>query len=134
MCLIFPLLLYTHTHICTLLPTHHTTHTLFSYTWFTLDTLEEAWQKVQKLVKEREMALLKETKRQEKNDELRKAFAQQANSFHSWLTSVRYKHVQIHAHIYIKYPFSSWAIVFATSKLCLGFEHIIRKALITKSY
>ncbi len=60
------------------------------YTWFTLDTLEEGWQKVQKLVKEREMALLKEAKRQERNDELRKTFAQHANTFHSWLTDVRY--------------------------------------------
>ncbi len=71
---------------------HHTHPTPSSrYTWFTLDTLEEGWQKVQKLVKEREMALLKEAKRQERNDELRKTFAQHANTFHSWLTDVRYR-------------------------------------------
>ncbi len=43
------------------------------------------------MVKEREMALLKEAKRQERNDELRKTFAQHANTFHSWLTDVRYR-------------------------------------------
>lgn len=31
----------------------------------------------------------REAKRQEKNDDLRKTFAQHANSFHSWLTDTR---------------------------------------------
>ena len=35
------------------------------------------------------MELQREAKRQEKNDELRKAFALHANSFHLWLTDTR---------------------------------------------
>ena len=38
---------------------------------------------------ERESELAKETKRQERNEELRKMFAQHTNSFHSWLTDCR---------------------------------------------
>eukprot|EP00117_Sycon_ciliatum_P010415 scpid4432/ scgid12327/ Spectrin alpha chain, brain; Alpha-II spectrin; Fodrin alpha chain; Spectrin, non-erythroid alpha chain len=59
------------------------------YTWFTMDALEEMWQNIQRILKDREVDLQKEQKRQEKNDELRKAFAQLANSFHTWLTESR---------------------------------------------
>jgi len=59
------------------------------YTWFTMDALEETWRNLQKIIKEREMELLKEHQRQEDNDKLRHEFAKQANSFHAWMTETR---------------------------------------------
>ncbi|KAJ8038539.1 Spectrin alpha chain, non-erythrocytic 1 [Holothuria leucospilota] len=59
------------------------------YTWFTMDSLEETWRNLQKIIKEREQELNKEAERQEENDRLRKQFAQMANSFHQWLTETR---------------------------------------------
>ena len=59
------------------------------YTWFTLEALDDSWQNLLRLIKVREEELLKELKRQEKNDDLRKSFAQHANAFHSWLTDTR---------------------------------------------
>ncbi|XP_071821753.1 spectrin alpha chain, non-erythrocytic 1-like isoform X5 [Apostichopus japonicus] len=59
------------------------------YTWFTMDSLEETWRNLQKIIKEREVELNKETERQDENDRLRKQFAQMANSFHQWLTETR---------------------------------------------
>ena len=38
---------------------------------------------------DRESELGREAKRQERNEELRKTFAQHTNSFHSWLTDTR---------------------------------------------
>lgn len=38
---------------------------------------------------ERDTELLKEAQRQERNDELRRTFAQHANTFHAWLTETR---------------------------------------------
>ena len=35
------------------------------------------------------MELIKEAKRQERNEELRKTFAQHGNAFHTWLTDTR---------------------------------------------
>ena len=40
-------------------------------------------------MQERDAELLKEAQRQEKNDELRRIFAQHANSFHAWLAETR---------------------------------------------
>lgn len=40
-------------------------------------------------MQERDAELLKEAQRQEKNDELRRTFAQHANTFHAWLTETR---------------------------------------------
>lgn len=62
----------------------------YRYTWFTMDSLEETWRNLQKIIKEREVELNKETERQDENDRLRKQFAQMANSFHQWLTETRY--------------------------------------------
>ncbi len=36
------------------------------------------------------MELVREARRQESNEELRKTFAQHANAFHSWLTDTRF--------------------------------------------
>ena len=59
------------------------------YTWFTMEALEDTWRNLQKIIKERDSDLDKEALRQEQNDKLRKEVAQQANSFHSWLTETR---------------------------------------------
>jgi spectrin alpha len=59
------------------------------YTWFTYENLDENLQHVQKLMKEREMELTSELRRQQENEDLRKNFAKNANSFHSWLTETR---------------------------------------------
>lgn len=40
-------------------------------------------------MQERDAELLKEAQRQERNDELRRMFAQHANTFHAWLTETR---------------------------------------------
>ena len=40
-------------------------------------------------MQERDAELLKEAQRQERNDELRRTFAQNANTFHAWLTETR---------------------------------------------
>uniref|UniRef100_A0A669B8N3 Spectrin alpha chain, non-erythrocytic 1 n=1 Tax=Oreochromis niloticus TaxID=8128 RepID=A0A669B8N3_ORENI len=55
------------------------------YTWFTMEALEETWRNLQKIIKERELELQKEQRRQEENDKLRQEFAQHANAFHQWL-------------------------------------------------
>uniref|UniRef100_A0A8C5BJI1 Spectrin alpha, non-erythrocytic 1 n=1 Tax=Gadus morhua TaxID=8049 RepID=A0A8C5BJI1_GADMO len=55
------------------------------YTWFTMEALEETWRNLQKIIKERELELQKEQRRQEENDKLRQEFAQHANTFHQWL-------------------------------------------------
>uniref|UniRef100_A0A183BMF5 EF-hand domain-containing protein n=1 Tax=Globodera pallida TaxID=36090 RepID=A0A183BMF5_GLOPA len=55
------------------------------YTWFTIEALSETWQNLQKIIKERELELQKEHRRQEDNDKLRREFARQANDFHQWL-------------------------------------------------
>uniref|UniRef100_A0A7N8XDQ8 Spectrin alpha chain, non-erythrocytic 1 n=1 Tax=Mastacembelus armatus TaxID=205130 RepID=A0A7N8XDQ8_9TELE len=49
------------------------------YTWFTMEALEETWRNLQKIIKERELELQKEQRRQEENDKLRQEFAQHAN-------------------------------------------------------
>eukprot|EP00118_Oscarella_pearsei_P025242 m.307813 g.307813 ORF g.307813 m.307813 type:complete len:2422 (+) comp42859_c0_seq1:216-7481(+) len=59
------------------------------YTWFTMEAIDDTWENLQKIIKEREADFNKETKRQERNDEMRKTFAQHANAFHSWLTETR---------------------------------------------
>uniref|UniRef100_A0A2A6CFM8 Spc-1 n=1 Tax=Pristionchus pacificus TaxID=54126 RepID=A0A2A6CFM8_PRIPA len=46
------------------------------YTWFTMDSLEETWRNLQKIIKERELELQKEHGRQEDNDAMRREFAQ----------------------------------------------------------
>ncbi|CAL8322047.1 unnamed protein product [Lota lota] len=59
------------------------------YTWFTMEALEETWRNLQKIIKERELELQKEQRRQEENDKLRQEFAQHANTFHQWLQETR---------------------------------------------
>ncbi|XP_057674298.1 spectrin alpha chain, non-erythrocytic 1 isoform X4 [Corythoichthys intestinalis] len=59
------------------------------YTWFTMEALEETWGNLQKIIKERELELQKEQRRQEENDKLRQEFAQHANAFHQWLQETR---------------------------------------------
>ncbi|KAL3092945.1 hypothetical protein niasHS_004972 [Heterodera schachtii] len=59
------------------------------YTWFTIEALSETWQNLQKIIKERELELQKEHRRQEDNDKLRREFARQANEFHQWLADTR---------------------------------------------
>ncbi|XP_050699362.1 spectrin alpha chain-like isoform X2 [Eriocheir sinensis] len=60
------------------------------YTWFTMEALEDTWQNLQKIIKERDMELSKEAQRQEENDKLRKEFAKHANAFHQLLTDTRF--------------------------------------------
>uniref|UniRef100_A0A3B3CNB4 EF-hand domain-containing protein n=1 Tax=Oryzias melastigma TaxID=30732 RepID=A0A3B3CNB4_ORYME len=60
------------------------------YTWFTMEALEETWRNLQKNIKERELELQKEQRRQEENDKLRQEFAQHANAFHQWLQETTY--------------------------------------------
>uniref|UniRef100_A0A8C4KCW5 Spectrin alpha, non-erythrocytic 1 n=1 Tax=Dromaius novaehollandiae TaxID=8790 RepID=A0A8C4KCW5_DRONO len=52
--------------------------------------LEETWRNLQKIIKERELELQKEQRRQEENDKLRQEFAQHANAFHQWIQETRY--------------------------------------------
>uniref|UniRef100_A0A670YZN1 Spectrin alpha chain, non-erythrocytic 1 n=1 Tax=Pseudonaja textilis TaxID=8673 RepID=A0A670YZN1_PSETE len=59
------------------------------YTWFTMEALEETWRNLQKIIKERELELQKEQRRQEENDKLRQEFAQHANTFHQWIQETR---------------------------------------------
>lgn len=59
------------------------------YTWFTMEALDDTWRNLQKIIKERDVELAKEAKRQEENDKLRKEFAKHANTFHQWLTETR---------------------------------------------
>uniref|UniRef100_A0A8C5GD04 EF-hand domain-containing protein n=1 Tax=Gouania willdenowi TaxID=441366 RepID=A0A8C5GD04_GOUWI len=51
---------------------------------------KETWRNLQKIIKERELELQKEQRRQEENDKLRQEFAQHANAFHQWLQETRY--------------------------------------------
>uniref|UniRef100_A0A670YZN6 Spectrin alpha chain, non-erythrocytic 1 n=1 Tax=Pseudonaja textilis TaxID=8673 RepID=A0A670YZN6_PSETE len=62
------------------------------YTWFTMEALEETWRNLQKIIKERELELQKEQRRQEENDKLRQEFAQHANTFHQWIQETRLLH------------------------------------------
>eukprot|EP00116_Pleurobrachia_bachei_P004605 sb/3464867/ len=67
------------------------------YTWFTMDAIEDSWQNllrdpymalypyIHRTVKERDLRIEKETLRQAQNEELRRAYATQANKFHEWL-------------------------------------------------
>ena len=64
------------------------------YTWFTVDTLQDAWDGVQEAIEERSEDLEMEKERQEQNDELRRAFAKQANDFNAWLVETRAKMVE----------------------------------------
>ncbi|XP_052790866.1 spectrin alpha chain-like isoform X8 [Mya arenaria] len=59
------------------------------YTWFTMEALQDTWNNLQKIIKERDVDLANEQQRQEENDQLRKQFAQAANAFHAWLTETR---------------------------------------------
>ncbi|KAL3118198.1 hypothetical protein niasHT_004080 [Heterodera trifolii] len=69
------------------------------YTWFTIEALSEGLGKICKsslllatahsIIKERELELQKEHRRQEDNDKLRREFARQANEFHQWLADTR---------------------------------------------
>uniref|UniRef100_H2MBY2 EF-hand domain-containing protein n=1 Tax=Oryzias latipes TaxID=8090 RepID=H2MBY2_ORYLA len=64
--------------------------------------LEETWRNLQKIIKERELELQKEQRRQEENDKLRQEFAQHANAFHQWLVklwSSRVSNVRKHQEI-----------------------------------
>jgi spectrin alpha len=59
------------------------------YTWFTMAALEETWAKLKVIVKNRDVELTKEAKRQEENDWLRKQYAKKANALHDWLKDTR---------------------------------------------
>uniref|UniRef100_A0A8C7S805 Spectrin alpha chain, non-erythrocytic 1 n=1 Tax=Oncorhynchus mykiss TaxID=8022 RepID=A0A8C7S805_ONCMY len=79
------------------------------YTWFTMEALEETWSNLQKIIKERELELQKEQRRQEENDKLRQEFAQHANgldlscmveesgTLESQLEATKRKHQEIRA-------------------------------------
>eukprot|EP00042_Codosiga_hollandica_P029214 m.159345 g.159345 ORF g.159345 m.159345 type:complete len:2437 (+) comp53015_c0_seq1:84-7394(+) len=59
------------------------------YTWFTVGTLEESWDNLNKVIQDRDNDLVAEEERQKENDELRKSFAKHANEFSGWLTQTR---------------------------------------------
>jgi spectrin alpha len=59
------------------------------YTWFTMESLDDTWKNLQRIIKDRDEELEIEQKRQEENDILRKQFAMTANAFHQWLTETR---------------------------------------------
>lgn len=59
------------------------------YTWFTMEALEKTWSSLKTIVKNRDTELLKEAKRQEDNDWLRKQYAKKANSLHEWIRDAR---------------------------------------------
>jgi spectrin alpha len=72
---------------------NYKTCSLFSvhlqYTWFTMEALDETWQNLQRIIRERDLELQKEHRRQEDNDKRRREFARQANEFHQWLADCR---------------------------------------------
>ena len=59
------------------------------FTWFNLEYLMDSWRNLEKILRERDIELRKETLRQEENDLLRKEFAKHANEFHLWLVEAR---------------------------------------------
>lgn len=59
------------------------------YTWFTMQAMEDTWNNLQKIIKDRDNELEKEQTRQIENDDLRRKFAEEANQFHKWLTDTR---------------------------------------------
>lgn len=59
------------------------------YTWFTMSALEDTWARLKIIVKNRDLELTKEAKRQEENDWLRKQYAKKANALHDWLKDTR---------------------------------------------
>ncbi|XP_065647133.1 spectrin alpha chain, non-erythrocytic 1 isoform X2 [Hydra vulgaris] len=59
------------------------------YTWFDMEALEETWKKLQETVKDREVELEKEARRQDFNDELRQLYASKANLFHKFLEETK---------------------------------------------
>ena len=59
------------------------------YTWFTMESLEETWNNLSKIISDRDQELLREEARQKENDALRQQFAQLANEFYAWLQSAR---------------------------------------------
>jgi len=59
------------------------------YTWFTMNALEETWSQLKTIVKNRDVELTKEAKRQDENDWLRKQYAKKANALHEWLKDTR---------------------------------------------
>jgi len=59
------------------------------YAWFGMDAIEETWKNLQELIRDRENALEKETRRQDFNDELRQSFAEKANGFNRFVTDTR---------------------------------------------
>jgi spectrin alpha len=59
------------------------------YTWFTIQTLEESWESLMKVIKTRDADLVQEEQRQKENEDLRKLFAKHANEFYSWLVQTR---------------------------------------------
>lgn len=59
------------------------------YTWFTMSALEDTWARLKTIVKNRDIELIKETKRQEDNNWLRKQYAKKANALHDWIKDTR---------------------------------------------
>uniref|UniRef100_A0A8C9G0U5 SH3 domain-containing protein n=1 Tax=Pavo cristatus TaxID=9049 RepID=A0A8C9G0U5_PAVCR len=80
------------------------------YTWFTMEALEETWRNLQKIIKERELELQKEQRRQEENDKLRQEFAQHANAFHQWIQETRYRFLQEVLVAFLLVPRVHWSV------------------------
>ena len=59
------------------------------YTWFPIEELEDIWAETQRLVEERQTDLNNELERQKSYDQKRKQFADFANKFADFITSVR---------------------------------------------
>jgi len=56
-----------------------------------MDSLENSWQTLLENLKVRDLDLEREEKRQQQHDELRRAYAAQANSFQDWLQNTKEK-------------------------------------------
>ncbi|KAK7065236.1 Spectrin alpha chain, non-erythrocytic 1 [Halocaridina rubra] len=59
------------------------------YTWFTMESLQETWNTLHLIIKERDEELANEKKRQAKNETLRKEFAKYVTEFYRQLTEAR---------------------------------------------
>lgn len=64
------------------------------YTWFTVESLQSAWENLQTAIDERNKDLQTEMQRQKQNDDLRRQFAKLASEFNSWLSNIRAKMVE----------------------------------------
>eukprot|EP00051_Salpingoeca_urceolata_P021153 m.326944 g.326944 ORF g.326944 m.326944 type:complete len:2477 (-) comp19745_c14_seq3:188-7618(-) len=59
------------------------------YTWFTIETIRDSWENLERVIEDREADLGREKQRQKDNEALRQLFAKHANEFSQWLSRTR---------------------------------------------